>query len=939
MAIYLYARFTENASGTEYTRDRGIKEFTAADSEAEILGSFKANMRHQGANPKLTHCVITTDEGGAEEDLKIYEYYWSEGKQILVPVFYEDDRAGDITLDWEYSATYEPLWLDTSTGPPAVDTFTFPGHVCQYIAVYNNGTGDITAGDLCSYNSNDADKRHYVELRGSGKTAEPPAGVALDDIDEDCWGRMAIAGFCDVTTSDDRSATSGTLFASETATEYHEVTTTPTDWLVGTAAGGVGSSYVSTWARVQLSLAAGTDPDSITLDSEAWTAVLSGLSAPDLQEAMDEIDGHEIEDHLNTTATGAELETLTDGSDADSLHTHNLKLNISDIDDSPVNGETSAPISSNWAYDHDADEDAHHLAIYPPLPIMTDRVLYTDSGESGHINFSSVTQTELQTLTDASDADSLHTHGDFVKHDGSVVMTGDLDTDGNDVDFGATGKARSLTEITTETVLNVEFNNAGAATARWRNDVSGQLEFDLEGDLDVDGDADISGDITTSVMASRVVVTDGSKVLDAATMTSAQLDDLMLWEDTSTGADAGTWQGHKCAYITLQNESGSTISAGDLVVYDDDSSTYQEVKTRDAADELPIGVALAEAEDGEDVKVGIAGFCDVNLYTDTWKSTTVGEKTSAQNFPIRCSYVRGNYEKCIIDDFFGSSDYDMSGYGHLLGTAVSEAGIGYASGKVRVQLNIVQQSKAPLEAMTHGGDLTLWLRNFKDTDEEPLDGTDYGYSSDNWLDLTPWNNDFAWSAYPSGSEPSYERDTQNGYGVASFTVGNYDNLTLKHASYGDDTYLHDNNDGLSIMAWGNWNADSDCIIAKYNTSGNDRCFYLRTHAAYISEDGTYSATLYDGFTRPTSFGCVGFVWGTGEVMTTYVNGTSTGTTSATCTDLPDSTTGSDLHIGCDRHAQASNLDGDIAEITAFKHKLTSGELSALIDEGEERYGI
>lgn len=36
-----------------------------------------------------------------------------------------------------------------------------------------------------------------------------------------------------------------------------------------------------------------------------------------------------------------------------------LKLNIADIDDTSVNGETSAPISSNWAYDHENSSDAH----------------------------------------------------------------------------------------------------------------------------------------------------------------------------------------------------------------------------------------------------------------------------------------------------------------------------------------------------------------------------------------------------------------------------------------------------------------------------------------------------------------------------------------------------------------------------------------------------
>jgi len=34
-----------------------------------------------------------------------------------------------------------------------------------------------------------------------------------------------------------------------------------------------------------------------------------------------------------------------------------------DIDDTPVNGETTAPISSNWAYDHAASKTVHHTNL------------------------------------------------------------------------------------------------------------------------------------------------------------------------------------------------------------------------------------------------------------------------------------------------------------------------------------------------------------------------------------------------------------------------------------------------------------------------------------------------------------------------------------------------------------------------------------------------
>lgn len=40
----------------------------------------------------------------------------------------------------------------------------------------------------------------------------------------------------------------------------------------------------------------------------------------------------------------------------------NAKLTTADIDDTPVNGETAAPISSNWAFDHEADTSTHGVS-------------------------------------------------------------------------------------------------------------------------------------------------------------------------------------------------------------------------------------------------------------------------------------------------------------------------------------------------------------------------------------------------------------------------------------------------------------------------------------------------------------------------------------------------------------------------------------------------
>lgn len=48
------------------------------------------------------------------------------------------------------------------------------------------------------------------------------------------------------------------------------------------------------------------------------------------------------------------------------------KLNVSDIDDTPVNGETSAPISSNWAFDHAALASSDTVVGHVELAIASE---------------------------------------------------------------------------------------------------------------------------------------------------------------------------------------------------------------------------------------------------------------------------------------------------------------------------------------------------------------------------------------------------------------------------------------------------------------------------------------------------------------------------------------------------------------------------------------
>jgi len=64
-----------------------------------------------------------------------------------------------------------------------------------------------------------------------------------------------------------------------------------------------------------------------------------------------------------------------------------------DVDDSPVNGVTTTPISSNWAFDHDADVDAHHAQSHT---VASHSDTTTTGAELNHVGgVTSAIQTQL----------------------------------------------------------------------------------------------------------------------------------------------------------------------------------------------------------------------------------------------------------------------------------------------------------------------------------------------------------------------------------------------------------------------------------------------------------------------------------------------------------------------------------------------------------------
>lgn len=151
-----------------------------------------------------------------------------------------------------------------------------------------------------------------------------------------------------------------------------------------------------------------------------------------------------VANHTDTTATGAELETLTDTSDASALHNHTT-ANLNDTTATGANLNTLTDTS-------DASGLHNHT--------------------TANLNDTTATGSNLNTLTDNSMADTLHRHSELSASDGTPDGNFTVDSDGN---ASLTG---SFT-VTGGTILNGDLKVDGQVDV---TDVSlsGAALFDLE---------------------------------------------------------------------------------------------------------------------------------------------------------------------------------------------------------------------------------------------------------------------------------------------------------------------------------------------------------------------------------------------------------------------------------------------------------------------------
>jgi len=114
-----------------------------------------------------------------------------------------------------------------------------------------------------------------------------------------------------------------------------------------------------------------------------------------------------------------------------------------DVDDTPVNGETATPVSSNWAFDHDADVDAHHSQSHT---VASHSDTTTTGTELNHVG--GVTSA-IQTQLDAKAPISAPTFTGMIKKSTTAAITAfatggqasavELASDINEISVCATG--------------------------------------------------------------------------------------------------------------------------------------------------------------------------------------------------------------------------------------------------------------------------------------------------------------------------------------------------------------------------------------------------------------------------------------------------------------------------------------------------------------------
>ena len=300
---------------------------------------------------------------------------------------------------------------------------------------------------------------------------------------------------------------------------------------------------------------------------------------------------------LATTPADSDEFLINDGGTSKRIQYSNVvggKLNTADIDDTPVDSETAAPISSNWAHDH-SNGDSHTIygALAQDETITGNWALGTPA--SGTLTncsglpasgVGSTTTLDETTAANDSGAYLVGVYDEFDNSNSANVQDVLDDFDG----FLTTLLAGIVYDTTPQLGGNLDVNGKEIQSA-------GNIVLQL-------GDNAGTYSFIVQDSDSSVVFSLNSDGELSVTSIDADLLDTLTVDTTADGLNDDTYTGA----IVLKMTAGEVITQWDAVYYDFTTGEIYQADA-DAAGEFPaVGVAVAAGTDGNALTVLKSGF-------------------------------------------------------------------------------------------------------------------------------------------------------------------------------------------------------------------------------------------------------------------------------------------------------------------------------------------
>jgi len=344
---------------------------------------------------------------GSGHDDHIYEFDGSSWIDTTAPV---DNYA--VIVDDYFGKASQFIYDDTLTNPP------------NWIRM-----ADVTWGDHSSLDGRSDANSHPGEAIVYNPLKEPSGLTATnvqDAIDE---------------LDGDIESVSGSL-----TTHIDDTTNPHTVTFTQSVAADVLTDITAAEAEI---LSDGSNADTLHIHSASiitFSNTASGLTATNVQDAIDELDGDietvsgNLTTHINDTTNphtvtftqavtadsltdilASEAETLTDGSNADALHIHDA-ANI--VYDNTISGLTATNVKAAIdELDGDIESVSGDLTTHINDTTNPHTVTFTQSVSADLLT--DITAAEAETLTDGSNADTLHEHAaSNITFDDSIANLG-----------------------------------------------------------------------------------------------------------------------------------------------------------------------------------------------------------------------------------------------------------------------------------------------------------------------------------------------------------------------------------------------------------------------------------------------------------------------------------------------------------------------------------